>query len=96
MTIKQCEKEKGMEIACVTNLYVYRWGEIEVNFFDPNENREDSTSFDVHMPLGLDGLCELIGLYEDFCKENNIPSNTVESLVLTHVAETYDDLTQIC
>ena len=94
MTIRQCKEEKGMEIACDTNLY--RWGEIEVNFFNPNENREDSTSFDVRMPLGLDGLCELIGLYEDFCKENNIPKNTVESLVLIHVAETYDELIKIC
>ena len=31
-----------------------------------------------------------------FCKENNIPRNTVESLVLIHVAETYDELIKIC
>ena len=94
MTIKECEMTRGIEVACEVGLH--RWGEIEVHFFNPVEDREDSTSFDIAMPLCKDGLCELISLYGDFCKENNIPRNTVESLVLTHVAETHDALIQIC
>ena len=94
MTIKECERAKGIDVACEVGLH--RCGEIEVHFFNTVEDREDSTSFDIAMPLSKDGLCELICLYEDFCKENYIPKNTVVSLVLTNVAETYDELIQMC
>lgn len=94
MTIKECERTKGIEALC--DIKYHRWGEIEVNFYNPVDQRDDSTSFDICMPLGNSGLCELISLYEDFCKENGIPKNTVESLFLTCVADSYDELTQMC
>lgn len=94
MTIKECRRTKGIEAVCDINYH--RWGEIEVNFYNTVDQREDSTSFDIATPLGEKGLCDLISLYEDFCKENGIPKNTVESLVLTCVADTYDELIQKC
>ena len=94
MTIQECEKKKGIEAIC--DITPHRWGEIIVNFYNPIDEREDRTSFDIAAPLTDQGLKELNSLYKDFCKENRLPRDTVESLVLTCVAETYVELTQIC
>ena len=93
MTIKETLK-KGMVIDCEIKLH--RYGEAEVFFFNTADNREDSTTFDIEYPLGKKGEAELTSLFKDFCKENGIPTNTVEGLQLNCVAETYEELTAIC
>ena len=94
MTIHECIRKNGILINCEVTLH--RFGEVEVFFYNTADEREDSTTFDIRDPLCKKGEAELASLFKDFCKENGIPVNTVESLQLNCVAETYDELTAIC
>lgn len=57
---------------------------INVSFISPN-GKEDETQFDIR-PIDFDfstGECQdLIDLWEDFCRENDIDQNSVESLYM--------------
>ncbi len=98
MTIKQCLSKKGMIADC--EVKGHRCGEVCVYFHNTDENRDDSTCFDIMFPLGSplkdEGIDELDKLYKEFCKENNIPRNTVDEIHLTCVAENMDELAKIC
>ncbi len=85
MTIHECIRKKGILIDCETT--PHRRGEIEVFFDNVTEGYEDSTIFDVNMPLTKVGETELTALYKDFCKDNKIPANTVEAIHLNNVSE---------
>ncbi len=93
MTIMKAAKN-GITINC--DAKPHRWGDVTVFFYNTANKREDSTSFDVENPLCPSGLDELNALYKDFCREENIPTNTVSEICLEHTAETYDELMQIC
>lgn len=88
MTIKQCIKEKGwiMEVA-----ELKRFQSVDVAFIN-NEGKEDETEFDIS-GAGTDaGAEELAGLYDVFCKENNIKNDTVLAVIVTQTADTYEGL----
>lgn len=90
MTVKECIKTSGIEVTCTVTHHI--WGEVVVYFWNKADSCEDSVSFDVKTPLTRDGSTELERLYKDFCKENRNPANTVKGIVLSRVAETYDEL----
>ena len=94
MTIKQCLNKKGMTVDCEVTLH--RCGEVCVYFYNTDEKRDDSTCFDIVVPLGKKGENDLDELFKEFCKENNIPRNTVDEIHLTCVAESMDELAKIC
>ena len=93
MTIKEAVK-KGIKVECESG--AGRWGDVEVRFYNSQDDRFDSTSFDIENPLCKSGISELDALYKDFCKDNGIPSGTVEGISLLHAADTYDELVHIC
>ena len=93
MTIKDTLKN-GIIIDC--EVTPHHCGDVVVYFYNTIDNRDDSTSFDVVAPLSKHGEDELSIIYEDFCKENNIPYDTVYEIHLNHVAKSMDDLALIC
>lgn len=94
MTIIECIKDQGVLVDCDTN--IHRCGSVEVFFYNPVDDVDDSTSFDIMDPLGKDGHAELHNLFREFCKENHFPSNTVIAVHLTCVAETMEELRLFC
>ncbi len=94
MTILECIRSKGMTIDCEVSLH--RCGEVEVCFYNTDDGRDDATSFDINDPLSKQGENELDELFREFCKENNLPRNTVDEIRLTCVAESMDELAKIC
>lgn len=94
MTVKQYLKKNGMEIDC--DVHPHRCGEVEVFFYNTDEDRDDSTCFDINDPLTKSGEDELATLFREFCKENGCASNQVTGVKLNCVASTYDELVKIC
>ncbi len=88
MTIKQCIKEKGwiMEVA-----EIKRFQSVDIAFIN-NEGKEDETEFDISGACSDAGTEELAGLYDDFCKENEIKNNTVLAVIVAKSADTCEDL----
>lgn len=95
MTVKSFIKKHGIEIGC-NEVSLHRYGEVEVFFFNSEEKRNDSTTFDIKYPLTNGGHSELDALFRDFCKENGCANNQVTGVVLNYVAPTYEELTAIC
>ena len=91
MTINDCIKKNGIQVDCDHPIGT-RWGEVTVAFENSQTGSYDETSFDVSDPLTNDGNHELGVLFKDFCKENQIKSNTVTAIILTKAAETYEEL----
>lgn len=94
MTIEDTLKENGITINCEVTLH--HCGDVIVYFYNTEDARADSTSFDVVEPLTKAGEQELSNLYSEFCKENKISCDTVEEIHLNHVAESMDELALIC
>lgn len=78
MTIKQCIKENGWQIDADNEGNINRSMDVDIDFENNgimDETQFRITSYDVE---------ELSGLFADFCKENNISANTVESITIVH------------
>lgn len=88
MTIMQCIKEKGW-ITEVTRLK--RFQSVDVTFIN-NEGREDETEFDISGACTNTGAKELASLYDVFCQENGIKSDTVLAVIVAKSADTYEEL----
>lgn len=88
MTIKQCIKENGW-IMRVTELK--RFQSVDIAFIN-NEGKEDETEFDISGACTDAGAKELTTLYNVFCRENGMKSNTVLAVIVAHSADTYGEL----
>ena len=82
MTIKQCIAKKGWIYAAINHNMVYRSMDVDIDF--ENDGIIDETEF----CIAAYNTSELNELFADFCKENGIPNNTVESITIVRVYET--------
>lgn len=88
MTVKELIHKKGWTIECETR--PCRWMEVIISFINP-QKMEEETSFDIHA-YDVD---ELNNLFKDFCKENEFPFNTVTSITIVAMANTYEELEKV-
>ena len=84
MTVKEYIKNHGWDIVC--NTEICRFMNVAVNF--TNDNVSDETEFTIKAYNAE----ELELLYTDFCKENELKRNTVNSIVVTAMAMTMEAL----
>ena len=83
MTIKQYFSSGGKwDIQCSTGI-PYRAMSVNVGFLN-DRNEEDEVQFDIHA-YDVNELCQL---FNDFCRENNFPANTVMYIAVVETAET--------
>lgn len=80
MTIKQCIKEKGWQMESDTEP-PYRSMDVSIGF--QTDGFADETQFHINTY----DVNELTELYSEFCKENNIPKNTVTSISIVQLYE---------
>lgn len=88
MTINECIKKHGWNMEC--EQHSCRWMCVEVSFLD-NRKLPDEVSFDIRA-YDKD---ELAKLYENFCRENGFPINTVEMVTISAMAATHEILEEI-
>lgn len=88
MTVNQYIKKHGWSVECdLSN--PHRFQTVDISF----ENKEalnglDETEFDIPSY----NVKELSVLFKDFCKENNLKSNTVRNIRIVAAAETLQEL----
>ncbi len=80
MTVKQCVKEKGWQIESDTEI-LYRSMDVSIGF--ENNGVVDETQFHINVY----DVNELTELFSEFCKENNVPKNTVTSITVVQLYE---------
>lgn len=86
MTIKQYVKKFGWNMDCpVTG--PYRVMSVDIGFIN-DEGREDETQFDIR----ICDVEDLNNLFNEFCRENGYPRNTVYAITIAKVGGTFDDL----
>ena len=85
MTVKQFIKKHGWNISCDMST-PHRYMNVNVVF--ENNGQMDETQFSIKSFNGK----ELSTLFTDFCKENNLPANTVINIVVVQTAEKMEDL----
>lgn len=86
-TISQYFSRGGKwNVECDTSI-PYRFMDVQISFLDANGN-DDEVEFSIKSYDKRD-LCSL---YKDFCKENQLPLNTVKYIAVVRVAETMEDL----
>lgn len=78
MTIKQYIKEKGWQMESDTEL-PYRSMDVDISF--QTDGIADETQFHINAY----DVNELTELFSEFCKENNIPNNTVTSINIVQI-----------
>lgn len=88
MTIKQYIQKNGLRVE-VDELK--RFQSVAVAFLN-GEGESDETEFDISGACTKAGAEELSALYEVFCKECGIKSNTVTAVRVVHSADTYEEL----
>lgn len=88
MDIKSFLKEVGMQ----TETDVKRWGTVNIDFINSEDNSYDEVQFDVEINGNIFRCKELEELFREFCKENNYSPNMVENVVLIRSADTYEQL----
>lgn len=89
MTIKKYLKEKGWQTEITSPLK--RWQTVDVDFVN-SDGRDDETQFCIKGAGTSQGAEELIELFAQFCKENSFATNTVTSITIVAVANTYKEL----
>lgn len=80
MTIKQYIKEKGWQMECDTEL-PYRSMDVDISF------QTDGIADEAQLHINAYDVNELTELFSEFCKENNIPNNTVTSINIVQIYE---------
>lgn len=88
MTLKEFVEKNGKEI-CVSKMR--QWQSVTIGFINA-DGKDDETEFDVYRVDTSAGLEELAQLFNDFCAENNFPTNTVQSVRVVKSADDYSDL----
>lgn len=78
-------KKNGKE-RCVSKMR--QWQSVTIGFIDA-DGKDDETEFDVYRVDTSAGLEELAQLFNDFCAENNFPTNTVQSVRVVKSADDY-------
>ena len=74
-----------------------KWTTVNICFWNPVDDREDTTQFDVENLSKLEGQMELVSLFENFCKENKIDISeaTVFDTFYVRSANTYEQLLEL-
>ena len=89
MTIRQYIKKNGWENECEL-VPGYRYMIVHINFLNKNkaeiETSLDIKAFDEH---------DLSSLFNNFCKENSFPRNTVTGVTVVASAVTMEELQEI-
>lgn len=88
MNIREFLQKKGINVETRKCL---RWSNVDVCFIS-SEGVEDEVQFTIESALTKKGKEELIELYEDFCRENSLKSNTVTGIHLVQTAFTMEEL----
>lgn len=88
MTLKQCIQKNGWHVE-VDKLR--RFQSVAIAFLN-GEGESDETEFDISGACTDAGAEELSALYEEFCKECGIKSNTVTAVSVVQSADTYAEL----
>ena len=83
MTVKECIKQKGWQQETSTS--GSRFMDVDIAFC--NQSMLDETEFTIH---SFD-TNELSKLYEEFCKENKIPKNTVTAVIIVKSYKKYPE-----
>lgn len=89
MTILKYVKEKGWQTEIDGPLKRYQT--VDIGFVNSDGN-DDETQFSVNGAGTTQGVKELTELFAQFCKENNFATNTVTSITIVAVADTYEEL----
>ena len=90
-SIENFLKTSGFQME-VEELKVYQI--VHVEFINAYE-LEDETSFDIRQIGTKAGNQQLVELYKDFCKDNNMKDNNVLQITVVASADTKEDLGQI-
>jgi len=89
MTIRQYIKKNGWRNECEL-VPDYRYMIVHINFLNKNkaeiETSLDIKAFDKH---------DLSSLFNDFCRENGFPRNTVTGVTIVASAATMEELQEI-
>ena len=85
MTINQYIQKYGWQMECDSK--ACRAMSVDIGFLN-GEGREDETQLDIS---AYDEQ-ELSDLFADFCKENGFPTNTVRSVTIVQVADSFEEL----
>ena len=90
MTLKEFVEKNGKE-KCVSKMR--QWQSVIIGFINA-DGKDDETEFDVYRVDTSAGLEELAQLFNDFCAENNFPTNTVQSVRVVKSADDYSGLAE--
>lgn len=85
MTIRQFIKKQGWQMKC--DAKAGRFMSVDIGFMHVN-GQEDETQMDIN---AYDEQ-ELSELFADFCRENQLPDDTVTYITIVQIADTMDKL----